>query len=66
MWAQGHTNVSHGCLNLDYTNAKWYFNYSQVGDVVKVVDPTAPLIQEWQGGDWSVPWTTWVKGSALS
>jgi lipoprotein-anchoring transpeptidase ErfK/SrfK len=66
VWAQGHQNVSHGCLNLNYTNAHWFFLHSRVGDVVKVVDPTAPKIEQWQGGDWSVPWAQWVKGSALS
>jgi len=62
---QGHQNVSHGCLNLNYTNAKWYYNTSRVGDVVKVINSGGPAIKLWQGGDWSVPWATWVKGSAL-
>ena len=28
VWAQGHQNVSHGCLNLNYTNAKWFYKHS--------------------------------------
>ena len=35
-WAQGNTNVSHGCLNLNGDNAQWFFNFSQPGDVVEV------------------------------
>jgi lipoprotein-anchoring transpeptidase ErfK/SrfK len=59
---QGNTNVSHGCLNLNYTNAKWYYENSVVGDVVKVINSGGPTIQVFQGGDWSLPWTQWVKG----
>ena len=65
VWAQGNTNVSHGCLNLNYTNAKWFYNHSLIGDVVKVVHSGGPKITFNQGGEWSVPWTEWLKGSAL-
>lgn len=60
---QGHSNVSHGCMNLNYSNAKWYFNHSVIGDPVKVVKSGGPLIDVNQGGDWSVAWSTWVKGN---
>jgi lipoprotein-anchoring transpeptidase ErfK/SrfK len=66
VWAQGHQNVSHGCLNLNYTNAKWYYNLSRVGDVVKVVHSGGPTIRFDQGGQWSVPWSEWLKASALN
>jgi lipoprotein-anchoring transpeptidase ErfK/SrfK len=65
VWAQGHENVSHGCLNLNETNAKWFYQHSRVGDVVKVVHSGGPKIQVWQGGDWSVPWKTWSQGGDL-
>jgi lipoprotein-anchoring transpeptidase ErfK/SrfK len=72
VWAQGHSDVSHGCLNLNYDNAKWYFQTSLVGDIVQVINvhsvggqSSAP-VQVWQGGDWTVPWSQWVKGSALA
>lgn len=67
IWAQNSgQDVSHGCLNLDTANAKWFFQNSLVGDPVIVKGAKgAPEIQLWQGGDWSVPWSTWVKGSAL-
>jgi len=65
VWAQGHENLSHGCLNLNEENAKWFYTHSTVGDVVQVVHSGGPSIQEWQGGDWSVPWSQWQAGSAL-
>ncbi|HKC29041.1 MAG TPA: Ig-like domain-containing protein [Jatrophihabitans sp.] len=65
VWAQGHQNLSHGCLNLNYTNAKWYYQHSLIGDVVQVVHSGGPKINFNQGGEWSVPWSQWVKGSAL-
>jgi lipoprotein-anchoring transpeptidase ErfK/SrfK len=65
VWAQGHENLSHGCLNLNYDNARWFYEHSTVGDVVKVVHSGGPEIQQWQGGDWSVPWSAWQAGSAL-
>jgi lipoprotein-anchoring transpeptidase ErfK/SrfK len=65
VWAQGHENLSHGCLNLNQTNAKWFYTHSLVGDVVQVVHSGGPKIQLWQGGDWSVPWKSWLAGSAL-
>jgi lipoprotein-anchoring transpeptidase ErfK/SrfK len=66
IWAQGHTDVSHGCLNLDTANASWFYNNSMLGDVVEVKNTGGPLIQEWEGGDWSVPWKTWTAGSATA
>jgi lipoprotein-anchoring transpeptidase ErfK/SrfK len=71
VWAQGHQDVSHGCLNLNHDNAQWYYQHSIAGDVVTVMNVhtvggqrSAP-VQVWQNGDWTVPWSTWVKGSAL-
>ena len=67
IWAQGHSNVSHGCLNLDTDNARWFYEHSKVGDIVEVAHTqrNAPMISFDQGGQWSVPWAQWVKGSAL-
>ncbi|MDT4961182.1 MAG: hypothetical protein QOF87_829 [Pseudonocardiales bacterium] len=65
IWAQGNTDVSHGCLNMNTANATWYYQHSVAGDVVKVINTGGPALQVWQNGDWTVPWATWVKGSAL-
>nr|WP_245839301.1 Ig-like domain-containing protein [Mycobacterium aquaticum] len=66
VWAQGNTNVSHGCLNLNPDNARWFYEFSQSGDVVEVRNTGGEPLQVWQNGDWSVPWEQWKKGSALS
>ncbi|GAS97240.1 ErfK/YbiS/YcfS/YnhG family protein [Mycolicibacterium canariasense] len=66
MWAQGNTNVSHGCLNLSGENARWFYDFSQPGDIVEIRNTGGEPLQLWQNGDWSVPWSQWVQGSALT
>jgi lipoprotein-anchoring transpeptidase ErfK/SrfK len=68
IWDQNHgRDVSHGCLNLNHDNAKWFYNHSLVGDPVVIHGAKgAPKLQLWQGGDWSVPWSKWLAGSALT
>jgi lipoprotein-anchoring transpeptidase ErfK/SrfK len=66
VWAQGNTNTSHGCLNLNGDNAKWFYDFSVPGDVVEVRNSGGQPLQLRQNGDWSVPWDQWRKGSALS
>ncbi|TGD84382.1 hypothetical protein BayCH28_25425 [Mycolicibacterium sp. CH28] len=65
VWAQGNTNTSHGCLNLNGENAAWFYDFSQPGDVVEVRNTGGPGLQIWQNGDWSLSWGDWLKGSAL-
>ena len=66
VWAQGHQDVSHGCLNLSPANAKWFYSFAKLGDVVTVEHTGGAALQVWEGGDWSLPWSQWVKGSALT
>ena len=66
VWAQGNTNTSHGCLNLNGENAKWFFGFSMPGDVVEVRNTGGKPLQLSQNGDWSVPWDQWLHGSKLS
>ncbi|ORV02576.1 hypothetical protein AWC04_11650 [Mycolicibacterium fallax] len=66
IWAQGNTNVSHGCLNLSSENAKWFYDFAQPGDIVEVKNTGGPGLTLAQGGDWSVPWEQWRRGSAFS
>ena len=63
--AQGHYDVSHGCLNLNHNNAEWFYKHSIVGDVVEVENTGGSPLQVWQNGDWTVPWSQWKAGSAL-
>ncbi|MEV0077788.1 Ig-like domain-containing protein [Nocardia neocaledoniensis] len=65
IWAQGNTNVSHGCLNLSGENARWFYEFSQPGDVVEIRNTGGAPLEVWQNGDWSVPWDQWQAGSAL-
>jgi lipoprotein-anchoring transpeptidase ErfK/SrfK len=66
VWAQGNTDTSHGCLNLNGDNAKWFYDFSVPGDVVEIRNTGGQPLQLWQNGDWTVPWNQWRKGSALS
>jgi len=66
----GKQNISHGCIHLSDANAKEYFGHAVPGDVV-IVSRTGRGPQEriktQDPGlyDWNIPWSTWVKGSAL-
>jgi lipoprotein-anchoring transpeptidase ErfK/SrfK len=65
VWAQGHQNVSHGCLNSPPAAAEWFFSWAYLGDVVVVTGSSRKL--DWNNG-WSyyqLPWKSWVKGGAL-
>ncbi|KUH85480.1 MULTISPECIES: Ig-like domain-containing protein [unclassified Mycobacterium] len=66
IWAQGNTNVSHGCLNVNADNARWFYEFSQPGDVFEVRNTGGEPLPIWQNGDWSVPWDQWLAGSALA
>jgi lipoprotein-anchoring transpeptidase ErfK/SrfK len=66
VWAQGNTNVTHGCLNLNRENAQWFYEFSQPGDIVEVRNTGGEPLQLWQNGDWTMPWHQWLSGSALS
>lgn len=64
MWAQGNTNVSHGCLNLSPADAAWFYDFIGTGDVVEVRNTGGEPLDIWQNGDWSMPWPDWLRGSA--
>jgi lipoprotein-anchoring transpeptidase ErfK/SrfK len=63
--ALGHRNISHGCVNLSMSDAKWLFGVVSVGDPITVTGTEVPL--KWGNGwtDWNIPWEEYVKGSAL-
>ena len=65
MWAQGHRDTSHGCLNLNADNAKWFYDFSVPGDVVEVRNSGGPPLTPAQNGDWTLSWDQWRNGSAL-
>ncbi len=62
---QGHTNVSHGCVNLSTEDAEWFFNWSNRGDIIDVFDGVRPPDPGDPGTeDWNMPWRQWVAGGA--
>jgi lipoprotein-anchoring transpeptidase ErfK/SrfK len=64
--AQGNSNVSHGCVNLAPSDATWFFNFSQRGDIVNIVNsPRPPDLGDGGTMDWNTSWETWTDGSAL-
>ncbi len=64
--AQGNTNVSHGCTNLSPSNAKWMYDLSKVGDVVKFVGSNR-IFKPTEGiGVWQYSWAQWRNQSALT
>ena len=65
VWAQGHQDTSHGCLNLNGDNAKWFYDLSVPGDVVEVRNSGGPPLGLSQNGDWTLSWDQWRKGSAV-
>ena len=65
VWAQGHRDTSHGCLNLNADNAKWFFDFSVPGDVVEIRNSGGLPLTLAQNGDWTISWDQWRKGSAL-
>ena len=59
--AQGNSNVSHGCVNASVTDAEWFYNFTQTGDVVTVMN-TPVQLEPWNGyGDWQVPYAQWAN-----
>lgn len=63
--AQGNTNVSHGCINLNQANAQWFFQHFGLGDVVEVTNSDGPPLPIWDTyGDWSLSWPQWLSGKA--
>lgn len=63
--AQGHRNVSHGCVNVSPSNARWLFGKTLIGDPVTVRGTEDKLTYGNGWTPWDVSWKEFVKGSAL-
>jgi lipoprotein-anchoring transpeptidase ErfK/SrfK len=63
----GSRSTSHGCTNLTVADAQWFYNFSQIGDVVQYANTGASAaMPSWDGfGDWNVPWNQWQAGNLL-
>jgi len=63
--SQGYSNVSHGCLNVSPSNAKWFYDNTKRGDIVEVHNTVGSTLPGTDGlGDWNVPWPQWKAGNA--
>jgi lipoprotein-anchoring transpeptidase ErfK/SrfK len=63
---QGHTNVSHGCVNASTENAQWIYNWIKVGDPV-IVRGTEQHVNPGNGWTaWDLSWDDFLQGSALA
>jgi len=62
----GQASTSNGCTNLTVANAKWYYQFAQLGDVLKYSNTGGKPMPSWDGfGDWNVPWPVWQQGGLL-
>ncbi|MFE9099207.1 L,D-transpeptidase [Actinomadura geliboluensis] len=62
--AQGNDNVSHGCVNAAPSDAKWFYDFTNRGDIVKVTG-TSRQLQFGNGPTpWAKDWDGWLAGSA--
>jgi lipoprotein-anchoring transpeptidase ErfK/SrfK len=64
--AQGSRNVSHGCVNASMANARWFYNFTQRGDIIEVKG-TSRKLQFGNGPTpWVKSWEEWLAGSATA
>jgi lipoprotein-anchoring transpeptidase ErfK/SrfK len=63
--SQGHTNVSHGCVNLSTPNAQWLFGKTKIGDPITVKGTERKLADGNGWTAWDMSWDEFIKGSAL-
>jgi lipoprotein-anchoring transpeptidase ErfK/SrfK len=63
---QGRRNVSHGCVNISPTHARWFYDTFSFGDIVDIRNTGRLLPQAPGYNEWGIPWAEWKAGSALS
>ena len=63
--SQGRRNVSHGCVNVSPSNARWLFDKTLVGDPVTVKGTEDKLDYGDGWTPWDLSWAQFKKGSAL-
>jgi lipoprotein-anchoring transpeptidase ErfK/SrfK len=63
--AQGNSNVSHGCVNASPANARWFYDFTQRGDIIQVSGTSRKLRFGNGPTPWAKSWEAWLAGSAL-
>ena len=62
--AQGRRNVSHGCVNTSVADARWFYENSQLGDIVNIIHAVvAPVRSDAGMADWNYSWAQWKTGN---
>jgi len=62
----GRRSTSNGCTNLNTNDAKWFYNFAVVGDVLTYSGSNGPKMPVWDGfGDWNVPQALWNTGGKV-
>lgn len=51
---QGMRNVSHGCININPDNAKWFYDNFGIGDPIVVTNSVGSYTQNDGGQDWQI------------
>ena len=51
---QGKRNVSHGCINISPSNAKWFYDNFGIGDPIMVTNSVGSYTQNDGGQDWQI------------
>ncbi|MFC7382893.1 L,D-transpeptidase [Sphaerisporangium rhizosphaerae] len=63
--SQGNSNVSHGCINVSPSNAKWFKEVTLIGDPI-IVSGTPRQLDPGNGwGHWQESWPQWLRWSGL-
>jgi lipoprotein-anchoring transpeptidase ErfK/SrfK len=65
VYAQGSFNVSHGCVNVGPTNAKWIFQNSLIGDPVSISGTPVHVAAGNGWTVWDMSWQNYIKDSPL-
>ncbi|MFC7588474.1 Ig-like domain-containing protein [Nonomuraea antimicrobica] len=63
--AQGNSNVSHGCVNASSADARWFYEFTQRGDIIEVSGTSRKLRFGNGPTPWAKSWEDWLAGSAL-
>jgi len=60
--AQGSRNVSHGCVNVSTSDAKWFYGFSMQGDIINIIGSSrGPSSSDAGTMDWNMSWDKWVE-----
>jgi hypothetical protein len=58
-------NVSHGCVNIGPSNARWLYQNSLVGDPVRISGTSRHVAPGNGWTAWDMSWTDYIKNSAV-